>query len=53
MRRMNLGIFVAAALALLLSIIAPARAAEPRPFELKDGDRVAFIGGTFIEREQA
>lgn len=28
-------------------------AADAAPFELKDGDRVAFIGGTFIEREQS
>jgi lysophospholipase L1-like esterase len=31
------------------------RAAKPapstRPFELKDGDRVVFVGGTFMERE--
>jgi lysophospholipase L1-like esterase len=47
---MNIGIFIAA---VLLAIAAPTRATEPTPFELKDGDRVAFIGGTFIEREQA
>ncbi|NJM55736.1 MAG: hypothetical protein HC841_07415, partial [Verrucomicrobiae bacterium] len=30
-----------------------ARAADkPAPFELKDGDRVVFLGDTFIEREQ-
>lgn len=27
-------------------------AAEGAPFELKDGDRVVFLGDTFIEREQ-
>ncbi len=37
---------------LLLLTHGPLRAADPPPFELKDGDRVAFIGGTFIEREQ-
>ena len=45
--------------------LAPARAADPstgderaaksapstQPFELKDGDRVVFVGGTFMERE--
>ena len=29
-----------------------APAAEPPKFELKDGDRVVFLGDTFIEREQ-
>lgn len=24
----------------------------PEPFELRDGDRVVFVGGTFIERDQ-
>lgn len=28
-------------------------AADPTPFELRDGDRVVLIGGTFIEREQS
>jgi lysophospholipase L1-like esterase len=50
---MNLGIVFAAGLMPLLSFAAPTRAVEPKPFELKDGDRVAFIGGTFIEREQS
>jgi lysophospholipase L1-like esterase len=50
---MNPGTFVAAGFVLLLLIVAPTRAAEPKALELKDGDRVAFIGGTFIEREQA
>jgi lysophospholipase L1-like esterase len=53
MRRMNPGTFVAAGFVLLLLIVAPTRAAEPKAHELKDGDRVAFIGGTFIEREQS
>ncbi len=33
------------------SLITAAQAA-PAPFELKDGDRVVFLGDTFIEREQ-
>lgn len=39
----------------LLIAICPAAAfaqsAPPEPFELKDGDRVLFVGATFIERE--
>ncbi|MBA4017926.1 MAG: hypothetical protein C0483_12180 [Pirellula sp.] len=35
---------------MLLSLGAPLAAAEP--FELKDGDRVVFLGNTLIEREQ-
>jgi lysophospholipase L1-like esterase len=37
------------------SLLLPAtssRADDPRPFELLDGDRVVFIGNTFIERDQ-
>src|SRR4051812_38710412 len=26
--------------------------AEPAPFELKDGDRVLFVGNTFLERDR-
>ncbi|HSH93103.1 MAG TPA: PVC-type heme-binding CxxCH protein, partial [Roseimicrobium sp.] len=37
-------------LAILISIVSPARAAAP--FELRDGDRVVLLGDTFIEREQ-
>jgi lysophospholipase L1-like esterase len=37
---------------LLLLIVSTARSASDEPFELKDGDRVAFIGNTFVEREQ-
>ena len=39
---------------LCLLIVSTVRFACGRaaPFELKDGDRVAFIGGTFVEREQ-
>lgn len=40
-----------ATLAALLSLPAASRAATA-PFELKDGDRVVFLGDTFIEREQ-
>lgn len=38
----------------LAILVAPALApaADPTRFELKDGDRVAFIGNTFVEREQ-
>jgi lysophospholipase L1-like esterase len=40
---------------LMLTFAVQARAADapaaPQSFELKDGDRVLFIGGTFIERE--
>lgn len=36
---------------LLLSMLMPLNAAA-EPFELKDGDRVVFIGSTLIEREQ-
>ncbi|MDB5297421.1 MAG: hypothetical protein JWO31_3404 [Phycisphaerales bacterium] len=57
---------LAALVALLLAVLPPSRlgAAEPSaspaaasaaaaaaPFELKDGDRVLFVGGTFVERE--
>src|SRR5437773_1270693 len=37
--------------ALLTALCLPARAATPEPFELRDGDRVLFIGDTFFERE--
>ena len=40
----------AGAFALLLMFVSAVARAEP--FELRDGDRVALIGGTFIEREQ-
>ena len=44
----------AKALSLLICLpLASQAGQEPgSPFELKDGDRVALIGGTFIEREQ-
>jgi lysophospholipase L1-like esterase len=32
--------------------LAPASIRAAEPFELKDGDRVVFVGSTFIEREQ-
>jgi lysophospholipase L1-like esterase len=34
------------------SILAPAAAHAADPFELKDGDRVVFVGSTLIESEQ-
>jgi len=35
-----------------LTLLAPLLcAAEPKPFELLDGDRVAFVGNTFFERD--
>ncbi len=38
---------------LCLGLVARSFAAPPdAPFELKDGDRVVLLGGTFIEREQ-
>jgi len=37
--------------ALLTAICLPDRASTPGPFELRDGDRVLFIGDTFFERE--
>lgn len=39
-------------LSLLCTATTAAVAAEPPPFELKDGDRVVFLGNTLIEREQ-
>ena len=49
--------FRVSALVVVLWCCVPLRAAEPsaKPggaFELRDGDRVAFIGNTFFEREQ-
>lgn len=38
-------------LTLLVCWLTPAIAAEPK-FELRDGDRVVFVGNTFTEREQ-
>ena len=42
-----------AATLLALALGAPAARGQPAPFELRQGDRVAFIGNTFFEREQA
>jgi lysophospholipase L1-like esterase len=53
MHRNPLPTALVAALVMILSAAAAARAAEQTPFELIDGDRVVFIGGTFIEREQS
>ncbi len=36
----------------ILLLAAPAASAAEAPFELKDGDRVVLLGGTFIERDQ-
>jgi lysophospholipase L1-like esterase len=33
-------------------LVAPTVSAAEGPFELKDGDRVVLLGGTFIERDQ-
>jgi lysophospholipase L1-like esterase len=44
-------LFALVCLTLFLATSA-ATAADPPRFELKDGDRVAFIGNTFVEREQ-
>jgi lysophospholipase L1-like esterase len=43
---------VAGTLLVLLLGATPARG-QNAPFELRDGDRVAFVGNTFFEREQA
>lgn len=51
MARLSVTCFLVS-LILLPSIPPAARAADAKPFELRNGDRVAFIGGTFIEREQ-
>lgn len=40
--------FLSVALASLLLVQAPAQ----KPFEFKDGDRIVWIGGTLVEREQ-
>ena len=42
---------LAAAPAARAAPAAAAPATQPAPFELKDGDRVVFVGGTFMERE--
>lgn len=52
MHRPNLPVIAAMALTAFLTLAArPAAAAGPEPFELKDGDRVLLVGGTFVERE--
>src|ERR1044071_3216321 len=45
---MNRFIFLLAMLSPLLSFAA----APPKPFELRDGDRVVFLGDTLMEREK-
>jgi lysophospholipase L1-like esterase len=37
---------------MVFAVSASARADDPPPFELLDGDRVVFVGNTFIERDQ-
>ena len=44
--------FLSAALAAFTLCVAPARAQNTNIFELRDGDRVVFLGDTFMEREQ-
>ena len=39
-----------ATISIVLTLTATANGAEP--FDLKDGDRVVFLGDTLIEREQ-
>lgn len=51
MRRISRFVFLCAFLVPLITA-GLARAEEVKPFELLDGDRVALIGNTFIEREQ-
>lgn len=36
----------------LLAALALSPAQTPKPFELKDGDRIVWVGGTLVEREQ-
>jgi len=38
--------------AAVLAAVALSPAQPPKPFEFKDGDRVVWIGGTLVEREQ-
>ena len=49
---MRWAVVVACWAGVTLGATAGAHGAADEPFELKDGDRVALIGGTFIEREQ-
>jgi hypothetical protein len=37
---------------LVLPLLVAAQPAAPKPFELKDGDRVVWLGSTLVEREQ-
>lgn len=45
--------FASLLLVLAAQIPPTAAPAAPSPFDFEDGDRVAFLGGTLIEREQA
>jgi len=51
MIRTGLAVILSAGLALLPGALLRAEEASPK-FELRDGDRIALVGGTFIEREQ-
>jgi lysophospholipase L1-like esterase len=39
-------------LSLVLATLYCAQAADRKPFEFKDGDRIVWLGGTLVEREQ-
>ena len=54
-RPMKRSLFPSGLCGLLLALLAcpAARSSTPPAFELKDGDVVAFIGNTFVEREQS
>src|SRR6185436_3456519 len=49
---MKMHLFLLPALAALALSLVPACAQNTNAFELRDGDRVVFLGDTFIEREQ-
>lgn len=49
---LSLALFALAGRTALADALKPAApSTRPAPFELKDGDRVVFVGGTFFERE--
>src|SRR5437762_13380240 len=50
--RFPLRIFMKSTLAILLACLALISRAPAEPFELKDGDKVVWLGSTLIEREQ-
>ncbi len=45
--------FVVALSLVAFVAISPARAADPPKLELKDGDRIVYLGNTFAERDQS